>query len=139
MTSRTAENPRFLGTHSYVQESLIEAMRRGFLVKEIPCFWRERSHGKSRVVSSYIRYARRMGGPLFIQAKLHWVFLIAGSLVGFFLQKPFIFAILLLTFGAVELWKFLKFSKNQKQLKYYVQQLTEKRNFPVSSEKSINK
>ena len=139
MTSRTAETSKFLGTHSYVQESLIEAMRRGFLVKEIPCFWRERSHGKSRVVSSYIRYARRMGGPLFIQAKLHWVFLIAGSLVGFFLQKPFAFTVLLLIFGAVELWKILKFSKNQKQLKYYGQQLTEKRDFPVPSEESINK
>ena len=85
MTSRTAETSKFLGTHSYVQETLIETVRRGFLVKEIPCFWRARSHGKSRVVSSYIRYARRMGGPLFIQARLHWIVLIAGCLAGLFL------------------------------------------------------
>lgn len=135
MTSRTAEHQKFLGTHSYVQETLIEAVRRGFLVKEIPCFWRARSHGKSRVVSSYIRYARRMGGPLFIQARLHWAFL--GCLTGFLLQKPFIFAISLSAFGMIELWKKLKFKKNQKQLKYYTQQLTKKNHYFVPSNKSI--
>lgn len=127
MTSRTAKNPRFLGSHSYVQETLIEAVRKGFFVKEIPCYWQQRAYGKSRVVNSYIQYALKMGGPLFVQARLHWIFGIAGCLTGFFLEKPLIVFFFLLLFGFIELWKSLKFTKNRKQLKYYVNQLAEKK------------
>lgn len=126
MTSRVAENPKFLGTHSYVQETLIGAVRRGLKVKEIPCSWRARNHGKSRVVNSYIRYARKMAGPLFVRAGLHWPVMLSGCLIGFFLQKPFLFTISFTTGILIELWKILKFIKHRKKLVHYAKRLIRK-------------
>jgi glycosyltransferase involved in cell wall biosynthesis len=45
-----------LGTHTYVQETIIDAVEKGYRVIEIPSIWRKRSHGKSRVVSSIPKY-----------------------------------------------------------------------------------
>ena len=124
MTSRVAGNPRFLGSHSYVQETIIESVKRGFFVKEIPCYWQQRIYGRSRVVDSYIQYALKMGGPLFVQARFHWVFGIAVCLTGFLLEKPLTLFVFLLLFGLAEFWKKLQFIKNRKQLGYYVNRLT---------------
>ena len=126
MTSQATENPKFLGTHSYVQETLINAVRRNLRVKEIPCIWRERAHGKSRVVNSYIRYARKMTGPLFVRAGLHWPVMLSGCLIGFFLQKPFVFTLFFSIGILIELWKILKFLKNKKKLTYYAHKLIKK-------------
>ena len=134
MTSKIVKNLRFLGSHSYVQETLIEAVRRGFMVREIPCFWQRRVYGKSRVVDSYVQYALKMGGPLFVRARLHWPVMVIGSLIGFFSQKLFVFSAFLLFFVIVEFWKRLKFVKNRKQIKYYVSQLMKQKGFSCPQE-----
>lgn len=50
---------RMIGRHTYVQETVIDAARNGFSIKEKPVVFREREHGGSRVVSSISRYALR--------------------------------------------------------------------------------
>ncbi len=45
-----------LGTHTYVQETIIDAAEKGFRIVELPSVWRVRKHGKSRVVSSIPKY-----------------------------------------------------------------------------------
>lgn len=46
------QNMELIGTHTYVQETIIDAVEKGFKVKEIPSKWLEREHGSSQVVSS---------------------------------------------------------------------------------------
>lgn len=50
------ENMELIGTHTYVQETIIDAVEKGFKVKEIPSRWLEREHGDSRIVSSIPLY-----------------------------------------------------------------------------------
>jgi hypothetical protein len=45
-----------LGTHTYVQETIIDAAEKGFRIKEISSVWKQREVGKSRVVSSIPKY-----------------------------------------------------------------------------------
>lgn len=45
-----------IGTHTYVQETIIDAVEKGFRVVELPSAWRVRQHGKSRVVGSIPKY-----------------------------------------------------------------------------------
>lgn len=45
-----------LGTQTYVQESIIDAVEKGYRVIEIPSVWKHRAHGKSRVVGSIPKY-----------------------------------------------------------------------------------
>ena len=45
-----------IGTHTYVQETIIDAAEKGFRIVELPSAWRMRKHGKSRVVRSIPRY-----------------------------------------------------------------------------------
>lgn len=51
-----ANHLELIGTHTYVQESIIDAYENGFRVKEIPSVWLKREHGKSRVVFSITKY-----------------------------------------------------------------------------------
>ncbi len=44
------------GSHTYVQETIVDAVRKGFKVTEIPSLWTERSHGTSRVVNDIPKY-----------------------------------------------------------------------------------
>ena len=45
-----------LGSHTYVQETIIDAAEKGFRIVELPSAWRVREHGKSRVVGSIPKY-----------------------------------------------------------------------------------
>jgi glycosyltransferase involved in cell wall biosynthesis len=56
MHARVARELELLGTHTYVQESIIDAVEKGYRVIEIPSAWRPRRHGSSRVVRSIPRY-----------------------------------------------------------------------------------
>lgn len=47
------------GKHTYVQESIIDAVEKGFRVQEVPSAWRKRKQGTSRVVRSKFKYAIR--------------------------------------------------------------------------------
>ncbi len=56
MRSAVAAELEMLGTHTYVQETIIDAAEKGFRITELPSVWRKRQYGKSRVVSSIPRY-----------------------------------------------------------------------------------
>ena len=56
MRREVADEVEMLGTHTYVQETIIDAAEKGFRIKEIPSAWKKREHGKSRVVGSIPRY-----------------------------------------------------------------------------------
>lgn len=45
-----------IGTHTYVQETIIDAYEKGFRIKEVASAWHPRQEGKSRVVSSIPLY-----------------------------------------------------------------------------------
>ncbi|MBX6320713.1 MAG: glycosyltransferase family 2 protein [Rhodospirillaceae bacterium] len=56
MRPEVAASLELLGTHTYVQETIIDAVAKGFRVVEVPSVWRPRQAGTSRVVASIPRY-----------------------------------------------------------------------------------
>lgn len=56
MTPAVVEELQMIGTHTYVQETIIDAAEKGFRIVELPSSWRVREHGKSRVVGSIPKY-----------------------------------------------------------------------------------
>ena len=56
MKPEVAKNLELIGTHTYVQEAIIDAHEKGFRILEIPSAWNKRRHGKSRVVFSIPNY-----------------------------------------------------------------------------------
>jgi hypothetical protein len=72
-----------LGTHTYVQETIIDAVEKGFRIKEIPSVWRKREHGNSRVVSSIRTYIFYTLPILMIRSKQHikWLYSLGIILV----------------------------------------------------------
>jgi glycosyltransferase involved in cell wall biosynthesis len=47
---------QLIGSHTYVQETILDAVEKGFRVVELPSVWRKRQFGESRVVRSIPRY-----------------------------------------------------------------------------------
>jgi hypothetical protein len=45
-----------IGTHTYVQETIIDAHEKGFRIKEVPSVWYRRTSGSSQVVGSIPKY-----------------------------------------------------------------------------------
>ncbi len=56
MRPEVAADLDLLGTQTYVQESILDAVEKGYRVTEIPSVWRKREHGSSRVVGSIPKY-----------------------------------------------------------------------------------
>lgn len=56
MSSDVVRDLEMIGTHTYVQETIIDAHEKGFRVIELATRWLPRKHGKSRVVRSIPRY-----------------------------------------------------------------------------------
>jgi len=56
MTAAVVEELQMLGSHTYVQETIIDAAEKGFRIVELPSAWRVRQHGTSRVVGSIPKY-----------------------------------------------------------------------------------
>ena len=56
MRPEVASDLDLLGTQTYVQESILDAVEKGYRVTEIPSVWRKREHGTSRVVGSIPKY-----------------------------------------------------------------------------------
>jgi len=71
-----------LGTHTYVQESIIDAYEKGFRIIEVPSVWRERIKGSSQVVSSIPKYIMYTLPILLMRSGVHvrWLYT-AGSLL----------------------------------------------------------
>ncbi|MCZ0933015.1 MAG: glycosyltransferase family 2 protein [Oligoflexia bacterium] len=143
MKFRLIKDISFLGTHSYVQETIISAKSHGFKVKELDSKWNKRPYGESRVVHSKIKYIKAMALPLLLRMKAHWIFSIVFlilcylhlnlsntrhfresgnlSLTGIFniFQNNF-YLILAVFFGLFELYKRYLFIKNKKQIKKWM-------------------
>ncbi len=90
MRVEVVESIDIIGTHTYVQESIIDAHEKGFRVKEIASVWRQRVHGESKVVKSIVRYIMYTLPVLIIRSRNHirWTYglsfaLIAAGLIGF--------------------------------------------------------
>lgn len=56
MIPEVADELEMLGTHTYVQETIIDAVEKGYRVIEVPSVWKVRQDGQSRVVGSIPRY-----------------------------------------------------------------------------------
>jgi glycosyltransferase involved in cell wall biosynthesis len=76
MTAEVVDELEMLGTHTYVQETIIDAVEKGFRVKEIPSMWKTRRHGKSRVVGSIPLYVFYTLPILILRSKQHikWLY-----------------------------------------------------------------
>lgn len=60
-----------VGSHTYVQETIIDAVEKGFRLTELPSRWKKRNHGKSRVVKSIPKYVFYTLPVLIIRAGNH--------------------------------------------------------------------
>ena len=56
MRPEVAADLDLLGTQTYVQESILDAVEKGYRITEIASVWRKREHGSSRVVGSIPKY-----------------------------------------------------------------------------------
>jgi len=65
-----------LGTHTYVQESIIDAYEKGFRIVEVPSVWRSRLKGSSKVVGSIPKYIMYTLPILLMRSGLHirWLY-----------------------------------------------------------------
>jgi len=83
MRSEVAAAIDIIGTHTYVQESIIDAHEKGFRIREIASVWRKRVHGKSKVVRSIVRYIMYTLPVLVIRSRNHirWSYGLAFSLI----------------------------------------------------------
>ena len=114
MKSAVAKDMDFLGTHSYVQETVIDACSRGFKVKELPSRWNKRIHGESRVLRSKIRYMSKMALPLLLRVKFHWLFAFL-ILTGLLFSRSFLLFSSLGLCVFLELYKLWTFKRNKKK------------------------
>lgn len=94
-----------IGTHTYVQETIIDAHENGFKIQEIPSRWNKREFGSSRVVFSipkyvfytlpvlvmragqHIKFLFPLGIALIILALIHLT--VVSIITGFSLQEMF--------------------------------------------------
>lgn len=118
ITSSLAKNFCFLGGHSYVQETIIDAVEKGLKVKEISSKWNKRNYGQSRVVHSQILYIKKMLIPLLIRMKIHWIGGFTG-LVLLSLSKNPLYIYFIGVCILVELYKIAKFKQNKRQVMKY--------------------
>jgi len=72
-----------IGTHTYVQESIIDAYEKGFRIKEVPSSWRERKSGRSQVVKSIPKYIMYTLPILIIRSGVHikWLYTVGFLLI----------------------------------------------------------
>ena len=98
----------FLGTHSYVQETIIDAIARGYRVIEIPSRWNRRQKGESRVVRSPFGYAKKMLIPLVLRSHLHRYIVVFLTIACSGLQwfRLLWFLSVWLVLEGYQLWKF---------------------------------
>lgn len=116
MKSSVAKKLKFLGAHSYVQETIITAKEQGFKIKEIPSKWHERKYGKSRVVHSKWKYIKAMSLPLFLRMRSHYLFIIMALFLSLlFYNVSYIW--LIIFFGLGEIYKTRIYKKNFKEIK----------------------
>ncbi len=85
MIPEVARELEMTGTHTYVQETIIDAYEKGFRIKEIPSAWAARESGSSRVVSSIPVYVFYTLPVLILRSGNHIKFLYPFGLFFLFL------------------------------------------------------
>ncbi|MBC6415350.1 MAG: glycosyltransferase family 2 protein [Bdellovibrionales bacterium] len=116
MKNSVAKNIKFLGTHSYVQESIITAKEKGFKIKELPTKWRKREFGESRVLSSKWIYIKKMSGVLLLRMRVHYLFLIIAFISLFIFNHQNFYKILIALFPLSEFYKVYTYRKNRQKI-----------------------
>jgi len=82
MIREVAESLEMIGSHTYVQETIIDAVKKHFKVIEVPVRFRKRTHGKSKVVASAKRYAIWTFPALVLRQGIHMMlFTLLGALL----------------------------------------------------------
>lgn len=82
---------QMIGSHTYVQETILDASEKGFRILELPSVWRKRQFGSSRVVGNIPKYIAYTLPVLLLRSGQHIRALYAiGSLL--FLGAFFVFA-----------------------------------------------
>ncbi len=84
MRPEVVRSLEIMGTHTYVQESIIDARQKGFVIQEVPSSWRKRESGKSRVVGSIPKYIMYTLPILMIRSGTHvrWLYRASTVLIG---------------------------------------------------------
>jgi glycosyltransferase involved in cell wall biosynthesis len=84
MRPEVAASLEMLGSHTYVQETIIDAVEKGFRVVEIASAWRPRKAGASRVVSSIPRYVFYTLPVLLLRSGQHirWLYTLGLLAIG---------------------------------------------------------
>jgi hypothetical protein len=80
MRRDVAAELEMLGSHTYVQETIIDAAEKGFRIVEVSSVWKPRLHGKSRVVSSIPKYVFYTLPILMLRSGQHIRALYSGGL-----------------------------------------------------------
>jgi glycosyltransferase involved in cell wall biosynthesis len=80
MRREVAAELEMLGSHTYVQETIIDAAEKGFRIVEKPSVWKPRLHGKSRVVSSIPKYVFYTLPILMLRSGQHIRLLYSGGI-----------------------------------------------------------
>lgn len=147
MTAEVVREMEMLGTYTYVQETIIDAVEKGFRVQEIPSAWRNRGYGRSRVVSSIPTYVFYTLPILIIRSKQHikWLYslgiIFVGLALAYFLfisyqasfqfkamfsRLPSFLLIALLTLTGIQLFFFGFVLELIKDIKYRIDRLDRK-------------
>ena len=113
MKNSVAKKIKFLGSYSYVQESIITAKEGDFKVKELPSRWNKRKFGESRVAHSKWKYLKNMIGPLFLRMRAHYLFLIIALCLSL---HNVLYMSLALLFAVSEFYKQITYTKHIKQI-----------------------
>ena len=86
MRSGVAKKLKIIGDHTYVQETIIDAVENGYKVKEIESKWLKREFGDSKVVRSKIKYLFNVFPVLFIRCYLHKIIFYPLSILSFMMS-----------------------------------------------------
>jgi glycosyltransferase involved in cell wall biosynthesis len=86
MRSGVAKKLKIIGDHTYVQETIIDAVENGYKVKEIESKWLKREFGDSKVVRSKIKYLFNVFPVLFIRCNLHKIIFYPLSILSFMMS-----------------------------------------------------
>jgi glycosyltransferase involved in cell wall biosynthesis len=84
MIPAVVEELEMIGSHTYVQETIIDAHEKGFRILEIPSKWLPRQYGNSKVVKSIPRYVMYTLPVLFLRSGKHVRWLNSLGLLTFF-------------------------------------------------------
>ncbi|MDA0237378.1 MAG: glycosyltransferase family 2 protein [Proteobacteria bacterium] len=83
MTPAVVKELEMIGSHTYVQETIIDAHEKGFRILEIPSKWLPRQYGSSKVVKSIPRYVMYTLPVLFLRSGKHIRWLNSLGLLSF--------------------------------------------------------